>query len=105
MRCILYIRSYRHHVLFYFIVHHILEIETHPIEQEYLANNNNRKIDVIIVESVDKAYANNKNEILVKPESNPYYETESYQEQENPQTVSLENSIDKIKAINNMYYE
>ena len=104
MRCILYI-FFRHPVLSYFIVYHILEIKTHPIEQEYLANNNNRKIDVIIVESVDKGYNNNKHEILVKPESNPYYEKEHYEEHENVQSISLENSIDKIKAINNVYYE
>ena len=83
----------------------IIEIKPYLNEQGRSGCDGNRNIDVIIVESVDKGYTNNKKEILVKPESNPYYEKEHYEEHETIQTISLENSIDKIKAINNIYYE
>ena len=54
---------------------------------------------------MDKDHTKHKKQILVKPECNPYYEKENCEEHDNVQTISLENSIDKIKAINNIYYE
>ena len=89
----------------YFTFHNNLEVQTRLHEQDHFTHNNKRNIDVIIVESVDTVHKENKNEILVNPESNPYYVKDSYQEHDNAQSISLEDSIDKIKATNNIYYE
>ena len=84
---------------------HAVGIENNVNNQEPVECSNDKKIDVIIVDSMEKDYAKRKKQILVKPECNPYYEKENYEEHENSQAISLENSIDKIKAINNIYYE
>ena len=96
---------FRVNIVNYFVVF-VVEIETHSNTPEHLKEStNNSNIGVIIVESVDKAYPNDKNKILVKPEFNPYYEQENHEDRENAQSISLENSIDKIKTMDNIYYE
>ena len=80
-------------------------MHTEHNNEEHLTCSTDRYIDVVVVKSLDNDDLNNKNKILVKPESNPYYEHENNEGRQNFQTIGLECSIDKIKAINNIYYE
>ena len=70
-----------------------------------LKTDKNDTADVIIVTSINDKCPKNKKAIFIRPVSNPYYDKDKRIDNENSNFVSLDDTFEKIKVLNNIYYD
>ena len=90
---------------FYYVVDSYEDQHRYDVERLDTQFHDSIASSVIVVPSIDRYHPKNQNEILVEPESNPYYDHENVITGRPSNVYKLNSGVEKITSVNNIYYE